>query len=179
MELLGWNMSDSTVLIHRKGCTHRKPNKNRQTGKPPFAQDQIEFGEQDWMSKEAFCYDYWNNGILGEYEAEHGEGSFDIWQGMDFKNCCDDLPMNEPKPATKGKGKAKAKSDRVTGYRAWATKPITSAMIGFTAWIAEAYPELEVDPDSDRDMRLVMIASKAYSYYQATPANKERHATAA
>jgi hypothetical protein len=172
-------MSDGTVVIHRKGCSHRKPNKNRQTGKPPFAQDQIEFGNDEFLSKEAFCFDYWNNGILQEYEAEHGEGTFDVFQSMNFSNCCDDLPLNEPKPEpVKGK-KGKAKSERVTGYRAWATKPITSAMVGFTAWIAEAYPELDVDPDSEREMRLVMIASKAYNYYQSSPENKERNANIA
>jgi hypothetical protein len=178
MFLLGWNMSDGNVVIHRKGCTHRKPSPTRQTGKPPFAQDQIEFGEQEYLSKEAFAYDYWNNGILQEYEAEHGEGTFDVFQGMNFQNCCDDLQLNEPEPEpVKGKkGKAKPKSERVTGYRAWATKPITSAMVGFTAWIAEAYPELDVDPNSDREMRLVMIASKAYGFYQGSLENKARNA---
>jgi hypothetical protein len=48
-------------------------------------------------------------------------------------------------------------------------------MVGFTAWIAQEFPELNIDPDNEREMRLVMIASKAYSYYQATDANKERN----
>jgi hypothetical protein len=164
MYLLAWNVN-SDIVIHRKGCTHRKP-------KGPY--DQVEFGEQDYLSKEAFAYDYWNNGILAEYESEHGKGTFDIWQGMDFKNCTDDLQENEPKPDSPAKGKAK--STRVTGAQQWATKPITSAMVGFTAWIAANYPALEVDPKSDRDMRLVMIASKAYGYYQASEENKARNA---
>jgi hypothetical protein len=168
MYLLGWNMSDGNVVIHRKGCSHRKPNRSGTKG--PIAQDQIEMGEQDWLSKEAFCYDYWNNGILGEYEAENGEGSFDVFQSMEFKNCCDELPLNEPKPVKGAKGK-KSSTPRVIGHRAWATKPITPAMVGFTAWIAREYPDLEIDPDSDNDMRIVMIASKAYSYFQSSDMN--------
>jgi hypothetical protein len=44
-------------------------------------------------------------------------------------------------------------------------------MVGFTAWIAREYPDLEIDPDSDNDMRIVMIASKAYSYFQSSDMN--------
>jgi hypothetical protein len=54
------------------------------------------------------------------------------------------------------------------GHRAWATKPVPSAMTQFTEWIAREYPELELDPTDGREQRLVMIASKAYRYFQGS-----------
>ena len=69
----------------------------------------------DWPTKYAFMYDYWNNGILEEHEAEHGEGSFDVAAEMDWKPCTSELPygtrshlMNEeeaetePEPVKRG-----------------------------------------------------------------------------
>lgn len=58
-----------------------------------------------------------------------------------------------------------------TGARQWAAKPIPEAMVGFTAWIGETYPEFAaagIDFDADATARLVTVASKAYKYYQAT-----------
>jgi len=183
MKLNAWNMTDGTVAIHEATCKHRKPAKSG--GKGPWQQDQVEFGRDpdatDWTSKEAFAFDYWNNGILEEYEGEHGEGSFEVFQGMDFKPCCDELPTNEPEPEPEKKGKSKSKAPkepRVIGHRAWATKAITPAMVKFTQWIAREYPELEVDPDDEDTMRLVMIASKAYGFFQSSDLNKPAEAAA-
>src|ERR1700761_5196569 len=79
MKLLAWNMSSGMVEIHKAGCSH-----NPNSGRGRYAkQEQVEFGETAWTSQEAFGRDYWNNGILEEHEAEHGEGSFDVLQEMD------------------------------------------------------------------------------------------------
>jgi hypothetical protein len=62
-----------------------------------------------------------------------------------------------------------------TGARIWASKDVTPAMAGFTKWIAKNFPELKVDAKpGSRDARLVMIASKAYRYFQASPENTNR-----
>jgi hypothetical protein len=99
-------MSDGTVAIHKLGCQHRAGS--RPGG--PFRQDQVEFGKTDWTSAHAFAYDYWNNGILDEYEDEHGKGSFDVFVEMDFAPCTKTLPRNdkenevsETKKAPRGK----------------------------------------------------------------------------
>jgi len=60
-----------------------------------------------------------------------------------------------------------AKPVKVTGHRAYATKEIPSAMVGFTKWIEREFPEIEnVDP------RLVTIASKCYKYFQSSDLNQ-------
>jgi hypothetical protein len=70
-------------------------------------------------------------------------------------------PAPAPKPA------------KVTGARAYAEKPVTPAMANFTRWIAREFPELHVDSQKDsRDARLVMIASKAYGFFQSSDLNK-------
>jgi hypothetical protein len=164
MFLKAWNMSDGTVVIHEATCKHRKPSR---TGRPPQMQDQVDDGSQEWLSKEAYGFDYWNNGILEEYEAEHGKGSFDVFQSMDFKPCCDELPLHEPKLGKK-KGKKAAAEPRVTGHRQWAAKPVPRAMLQFSTWIEREFPDVvgkNVDP------RLVMIASKAYGHFQKSDLN--------
>jgi hypothetical protein len=161
MFLKAWNMSDGTVTIHEAHCKHRKPSAKTK----PAAQEMVDDGTQEWMSKEAYCFDYWNNGILEEYEAEHGKGSYDVFQGMDFKPCCDELPEHEPKKTKSGK----AASTRVIGHRQWATKPIPRAMLQFTEWIEREFADVfgeNVDP------RLVMIASKAYGFFQKSDLNR-------
>jgi hypothetical protein len=90
MKLNAWNMSDGTVHIHAAGCNH-KPGSGRGG---PQRQDQVEFGKVNWTSQEAFGFDYWNNGILEENEADSGPGSFDVFQDMEFKPCVD-LPVHE------------------------------------------------------------------------------------
>lgn len=89
MKLIAFNVSDGTVEIHKAGCADiKRGNKGR------FRRsDQVEFGTTDWPTQYAFAYDYWDNGILAENEAENGEGSFDVFQEMDFKPCCDALPV--------------------------------------------------------------------------------------
>lgn len=64
---------------------------------------------------------------------------------------------------------AETKPVKVTGHRAYATKPVPRAMVGFTAWIAREFPEL--GKLSDRDARLVMIASKSYRAFQSSDLN--------
>jgi hypothetical protein len=94
MRLNAWNMSSGTVEIHAAGCSH-----NPESGRSKYAkQSQVEFGKADWTSKYAFAHDYWNNGILDEYEAENGEGTFDVMQEMDFKPCTKTLPDTDPTP---------------------------------------------------------------------------------
>jgi len=168
MYLKAWNMSDGTVHIHEARCQHRRPQK---TGRPPFAQEQVEHGKVDWSSKEAFCFDYWNNGILQEYEAEHGENSFDIWQGMEWKPCTDSLqdnePLEEPEPNPKpapAKPRSKGTSTRAehgTGHIAWATKPIPADLVDYTEWLEENFPEV-----GDIDPRIVAIAVRTYRFFQ-------------
>jgi len=104
MFLVAWNMSDGTVNIHRKNCPHRKPSRNPgRSGH--WAQDQVEFGETDWSSQEAFAHDYWYNGIAEEWNAENPGKKFDVFQEMDFNSCVTDtLPLEaepevEPDPA--------------------------------------------------------------------------------
>ena len=168
MFLKAWNMSDGTVHIHEARCGHRRPQK---TGRPPWQQEQVEFGKVDWTSKEAFCFDYWNNGILEEYEREHGELSFDIWQGMEWKPCTDDLQDNEPVEAEpepeprrgKAGGKARAKTPRQTGHRSYLTKPVPQAMLDYTAWLEREYADLY---PNGLDPRLVMVSLRGYSYFQ-------------
>jgi hypothetical protein len=94
MRLVAWNMSSGTVEIHAAGCSH-----NPDSGRSKFrTQDQVEFGEIDWLTKYDFAYDYWDNGILEEYEAEpgNGPGSFDVWVEMDFKPCTKSFPVGGP-----------------------------------------------------------------------------------
>jgi hypothetical protein len=169
MFLKAWNLSSGEVEIHAADCADTKRIRSRR--KSPFPQDQVEFGKTDWSSKEAFCFDYWNNGILEEYEAEHGEYSFDIWQCMEFKPCTDSLQDNEPlevepepapKPARRG-GSTKSTTPRATGYRAWATKPIPEDMLGFTLWIEQEFPD--TFPDGI-DPRTVAIALRTYRFFQ-------------
>lgn len=175
MYLKAWNMSDGNVHIHEARCKHRRPTR---TGNPPFMQEQVEFGKTDWPSKEAFCFDYWNNGILEEYEHEHGEGSFDIWQCMEWKPCTDSLQDNEPleveeeevskpKSGSNGHGKAKGaktpKPPRQTGHRAYLTKPIPSDMLAYARWIEEEFAD--TFPDGV-DARKVYIALRAYGAFQ-------------
>ena len=73
MKLIAFNVSDGTVEIHKAGCADIKRNNKGSYRRS----DQVEFGKVDWPTKYAFMYDYWNNGILEEHEAEHGEGSFE------------------------------------------------------------------------------------------------------
>jgi len=157
MFLMAWRVSDS-VIIHRKGCSHRKPREA----------DQIEMGQFDWTSKEAFASDHWSD-INNDHKDEEGFKPY-LWEEMDFKNCTDDLPEYEPQPAQKGKAKANG-TKRVTGAQQWAAKPIPRAMVQFTQWIAREYPGLEIDPSDDATMRIVMIASKAYGYFQSSDLN--------
>jgi len=170
MYLKAWNLSSGEVEIHAADCADTQRIKSRR--KSPFPQDQVEFGKTDWSSKEAFCFDYWNNGILEEYEAEHGELSFDIWQCMDFKPCCDPLQDNEPldepdpKPApAKPRGKGN-KGVRVTsGHIGYATKAIPQDMLDYAEWIHQSFPEL-YPTLSSVDPRTVMIAIRTYRYFQ-------------
>jgi hypothetical protein len=60
------------------------------------------------------------------------------------------------------------KVERVTGHRSYATKEITPAMIRFTEWINREYADLY---PKGVDARLVMIASKAYGFFQASDLN--------
>lgn len=158
MLLKAWDMSDGTTVIHDATCKHRKPMK---TGKAPTAVELVADGKQDFLSKEAFATDYWAGA-----DSKPKDGN--IFEGMDFKPCVDTLPEREPKPATKAKGKtaAAAKEPRVLGHKAYATKAVPGAMVQFTEWIAREYPELKVDKTKDRDRRLIMIASKAYTFFQ-------------
>lgn len=109
MLLNAWNMSNGNVEIHAAGCNHKPGSRTRRTGVQQ--QDQVEFGKVDWPTRTAFCYDYWNNGILDEHEAEHGPGSFDVLQCMDFAPCTKALPwgsrdnMEEDKVADSTIGK--------------------------------------------------------------------------
>jgi len=97
MKLNAWNMSDGTVEIHRHGCQHKPGRKGT---KSPFYQDQVEFHETDWATKYDFCHDYWDNGILDEYESEYGH-PMDVFVEMNFKPCTKDLPEGGPEvPAT-------------------------------------------------------------------------------
>lgn len=82
-KLNAWNMSDGTVQVHAVGCQH-KPGSGKSKA---VQQDQVEFGKAEWFSQEDFARDYWDNGILAEYEADNGEGSFDVFAEMDFKPC--------------------------------------------------------------------------------------------
>jgi hypothetical protein len=168
MRLFAWRMSDGTVHIHESRCGHRKPQK----------QEKVEFGRVDWNSKEAYCFDFWSGGILEEYEREHGEFSFDIWQGMEWKPCTDDLQDNEPleiEPApAKPKSKA-AKTPAVRGHKAYATKPIPVDMLRYAAWIEENFSDTfpnGVDP------RTVLIAVRTYRHFQPTDFNRQGRAAA-
>jgi len=168
-------MSDGNIWIHKKGCSHRKPNKTNKN--PPWPQEQVEKGDFDWSSKEAFCTDYWYNGIAEEWETDHPGEKYDVFQCMEFRPCCDELPDNEPEPEPEKKQKTAPKAPkekRVTGHRQWAAKPIPSAMAYFTRWIAREFPELDIDPEDDVNQRLVTIASKAYGYFQGSDLNAER-----
>jgi len=62
---------------------------------------------------------------------------------------------------------AETKPVKETGHRAYATKPVTDAMVKFTEWINREFPEL----GGDVDARLVMIASKAYKWFQSSDLN--------
>jgi hypothetical protein len=64
---------------------------------------------------------------------------------------------------------AKATPVRESGHRAWATKDVPRAMVQFARWIAREYPDLY--PDGEVDARLVMIASKAYRFFQSSDLN--------
>jgi hypothetical protein len=75
----------------------------------------------------------------------------------------------ESRPAPKPAGKP-AKEPRVTGHRQWATKPVTPAMLKFSTWIEREFPELG-KVTGDRDQRLIMIASKAYTAFQSSDLN--------
>jgi hypothetical protein len=95
MKLIAFNVSDGTVEIHKAGCADIKRGDRKRGSHQRSAHwrsDQVEFGKIDWPTKYDFCHDYWDNGILSEHEAENGKGSFDVWQGMDFKPCCNALP---------------------------------------------------------------------------------------
>jgi hypothetical protein len=87
MKLEAFNKSDGTVEIHKAGCADVKRNNKRRGGH--FRQDQVEFGNIDYPTKYAFAYDYWNNGILEEHEAEFGP--MDVMVEMDFQPCTADL----------------------------------------------------------------------------------------
>jgi hypothetical protein len=67
----------------------------------------------------------------------------------------------------KAKQKAAPKEPRVTGHRMWATKEIPGAMLRFTKWINREFPEF----GGDVDPRVVMVASKAYRYFQNSDLN--------
>jgi hypothetical protein len=175
MKLFAWRMSDGTVHIHKDKCGHRRPQK---TGRPPLQQDQVEFGKVDWQSKEAFCFDYWSGGILEEYEREHGEFSFDIWQGMEWKPCTDSLQDNEPlevepEPA-KPKG-TKTKTPSLKGHRGCLTKPIPDDMLRYSRWLEENFSD--TFPDGV-DPRTVLIAVRTYRYFQPTDFNRQGRAEA-
>jgi len=92
MKLIAFNMSSGEVEIHKAGCADIKKIRTRR--KPPWAQDQVEFGETDWTSKYDFAHDYWDNGILSEWEAENPGEKFDVFQEMDFKPCTSSLPVS-------------------------------------------------------------------------------------
>jgi hypothetical protein len=113
MKLIAFNVSDGTVEIHEATCADIKRGDRKRGSHQRSAHwrsDQVEFGKIDWPTKYDFCFDYWNNGILEEHEAENGPGSFDVWQGMDFKPCCNALPHDAlvgsgepiPEPAKRG-----------------------------------------------------------------------------
>jgi hypothetical protein len=73
------------------------------------------------------------------------------------------------KPAPAKAATAKPAPAEPTGpsYRAYITKPVPSAMTGFTAWIAREFPEFgELDP------RLVTVASKCYRHFQKSDLNR-------
>jgi len=94
MKLIAFNTSSGEVEIHKAGCADiKRMNKTR---KGHWRSDQVEFGKTDWASKYAFAYDYWDNGILEEHEAEHGVGSFDVMAEMDFQPCTRALPDGGP-----------------------------------------------------------------------------------
>lgn len=99
MKLIAFNVSDGSVEIHKAGCADIKRGDRKRGSHQRSAHwrsDQVEFGKVDWPAKYDFCFDYWNNGILEEHEAENGPGSFDVWQGMEFRPCCDALPDGGP-----------------------------------------------------------------------------------
>lgn len=109
MKLIAFNVSDGTVEIHEATCADVKRGDRKRGSHQRSAHwrsDQVEFGKIDWPTKYAFMYDYWNNGILDEYEDENGPGSFDVWQEMDWKPCTSELPTREtetaPEPAKRG-----------------------------------------------------------------------------
>jgi len=119
MKLIAFNTSSGEVEIHKAGCADiKRMNKTRQGH---WRSDQVEFGQTDWASKYEFAYDYWNNGILEEYEADHGEGSFDVMAEMNFQPCTRELPdggtdepgsyeehLSDPEPAPVSRGKSYA-----------------------------------------------------------------------
>lgn len=132
MHLVAWNMSDGTVAIHKAGCQHRPGSSRRSHASQ---QDQVEFGKVDWASQYEFCYDYWNNGILEEHEAENGVGSFDVFQEMDFAPCTKGLPERadlvpmEDTEMTENKAKASKPAGAPRG-KATGGSPAKSAPLG-------------------------------------------------
>jgi hypothetical protein len=112
MKLIAFNVSDGTVEIHKAGCADIKRNDRRRGSHQRSAHwrsDQVEFGKIDWPTQYAFAHDYWDNGILAENEAENGVGSFDVFQEMDFKPCCNALPVGGPAETTPEPAKPKTK----------------------------------------------------------------------
>jgi len=101
MKLVAFNTSDGEVEIHKWGCADAGRERLRKgyKGTTVRRHDQVEFGQTDWPTRYAFAYDYWDNGILEEYEAEHGEGSMDVMAEMNFQPCCDALPDGGPETA--------------------------------------------------------------------------------
>jgi hypothetical protein len=163
MRLNAWNMSSGTVEIHAAGCSH-----NPESGRSKYAkQSQVEFGKADWTSKYAFAHDYWNNGILDEYEAENGEGTFDVMQEMDFKPCTKALPDTEDtKPAKRTRKAATKKTAepakpvkvRSTGSDAVAKRQAAREIL-YNAILAELEPS--ASSNQDPEIQALMKAQAA------------------
>lgn len=152
MFLKAWKMPDDTVIIHDPACKHRKPAK---TGRNAYAAI-VADGKSEYLSKEAFAVDYWKRQDLQV---------LDPFQSLNFMPCCDELPVQEPKP--KGKQPKAAKPPRIIGHRAYAAKQPPEAMVQFAAWIEREFKE-ELGEIKERDVRLVMIASKCYNWFQSS-----------
>jgi len=146
MKLIAWNMSDGMVEIHKAGCNHRKSTRN---AKGRSRQDQVEFGRTDWASQYDFAHDYWDNGILDEYEMEYGEGSFDVFQEMDFMPCTKGLPRHE----------YAAEVAAETPLAAYAGKEITETIREYAAWLTE-------QTGYEVDLRTVALAGTLRDKFQ-------------
>lgn len=88
------------------------------------------------------------------------------------------LAETEAKLAEAEAAKAAAvKTAHESGYKGYATKAVSPAVVRFVDWIVAEYPDLY--PSTDKvDVRLVFIANKAYSHFQRSAANRDANGKA-